>query len=351
MSVFLTAVTEGESRHARMVSVATGAMSEARAGLYPARAAAETLEALFADAVTTPMPGRAVRTPATARSEWRGILAWAVAQAQVADLQAVRARAAAAVPADTLSFDAGAARSPAYFLPEEFWSARGELERVRRIARARRASPDAVLGVALARIAAAVPPRAMVDTGIGHALSLNEFVVVLGEPTKGKSVAADMARAVVSLPALDLFEVTLGSGQGIPESFMGSTRDEDGHSVRTQVREHVLFYVDEGDGMFRRAARIGEDVLSLIRESYFAHALGGGGNASAERRRIIPAHSYAMGGPGRRVLVAVLGSAGRHLRAAGGRLCAVWWLSQAVSSSAGARARSGRVNMAWYSPR
>jgi hypothetical protein len=109
MSVFLTAVTEGESRHARMVSVATGAMSEARAGLYPARAAAETLEALFADAVTTPMPGRAVRTPATARSEWRGILACAVAQAQVADLQAVRARAAAAVPADTLSFDAGAA--------------------------------------------------------------------------------------------------------------------------------------------------------------------------------------------------------------------------------------------------
>jgi hypothetical protein len=120
MTVFLNAVAQGESRHTRMVSVATGAMSEARAGLYPARKAAEALETLFLDAVTTEAPGKATRTPAVARSEWRGILAWAVAQAQAADLQQVRARAAQQVPADNLTFEVVVGRAEEGTEPDPF---------------------------------------------------------------------------------------------------------------------------------------------------------------------------------------------------------------------------------------
>ena len=89
-------VTAGESRHGRMVSIAAGAMKEARAGYYDARTAADALEALFLAAVAAvAVPGGkqgAVRTGGQARSEWAGILAWAIAQAEVADVAAVRAR-------------------------------------------------------------------------------------------------------------------------------------------------------------------------------------------------------------------------------------------------------------------
>lgn len=109
VTTFQQKVATGESRHDRMVSVAAGALSEARAGYFPARDAMEKLEAAFLDAVTTdPLPGSqqgTARGPGMAKSEWLGISAWAVGQAAAADLDDVRARVQEKMPdGDDLSW-------------------------------------------------------------------------------------------------------------------------------------------------------------------------------------------------------------------------------------------------------
>lgn len=72
---------------------AAGAMREARAGYYPATVAAERLRSLFLERATTAKPGDPsadCRTATAANAEWTGILSWAVAHAEAADLEAVR---------------------------------------------------------------------------------------------------------------------------------------------------------------------------------------------------------------------------------------------------------------------
>lgn len=97
---FTNKTEAGESRHDTMTGHLAGAMKEAAAGFYRADLAADTLQSVFEAAVKAHGRGRqgAARTPAEARSEWRGLLAWAVAQAEAADLEAVRARVAEKVP-------------------------------------------------------------------------------------------------------------------------------------------------------------------------------------------------------------------------------------------------------------
>lgn len=98
---FQKRVELGESRHQSMCGPLAGAMREAAAGLVDARTAADTLEAVFTDAVTkAPTSGKQgkARDPRSARDEWRGLLAWAVPQAEAADPAGTRARVAERVP-------------------------------------------------------------------------------------------------------------------------------------------------------------------------------------------------------------------------------------------------------------
>jgi hypothetical protein len=100
VALFANKVTEGASRHDSMVSICAGAMAEARAGYYPAKTALDRLEIVFTAAVAQPGHGQQgkPRSRAMALSEWRGIGAWAVAQANAADLDKVRDRATDKVP-------------------------------------------------------------------------------------------------------------------------------------------------------------------------------------------------------------------------------------------------------------
>lgn len=92
---FIKATRAGESRHNTMVGHLTGALKEAAAGLLDARVVADTLESMFLDAVSDPPNPRSA---AEANSEWRGLLAWGVAQAQRIDVGKVRERADQYVP-------------------------------------------------------------------------------------------------------------------------------------------------------------------------------------------------------------------------------------------------------------
>jgi hypothetical protein len=85
----------GESRHQSTVTLLPTAMKEARLGLYPAQAVIDAVTPMFLEAAAKPpMSGKqgAARNGAVARSEFHGMLAWAVGQALGADLDEVQAR-------------------------------------------------------------------------------------------------------------------------------------------------------------------------------------------------------------------------------------------------------------------
>jgi len=90
----------GESRHDSMNGHLAGAMKEAKAGFYGAQIAADTLQSVFLEEVAKTPHGKqkSSRTGAAARNEWRGLLAWAVAQASASDSLETQARVAEKVP-------------------------------------------------------------------------------------------------------------------------------------------------------------------------------------------------------------------------------------------------------------
>ncbi len=90
------------SRHDGAVSIVTGALKEARAGYFSAQAALDALRPLFLTAVTRrPRDGELQRKAEEAQVEWHDLVAWAVAQANAADLPDVQARLAEVFRDDT----------------------------------------------------------------------------------------------------------------------------------------------------------------------------------------------------------------------------------------------------------
>jgi hypothetical protein len=81
LSSFKAKTGAGESRHETAVGVTVWAAKEARAGFYPAAVAFDGIGALFGQALNGDRP---------AASEYAGIIAWAVGQANGADLDEVR---------------------------------------------------------------------------------------------------------------------------------------------------------------------------------------------------------------------------------------------------------------------
>ena len=96
------------SRHGSTMRVLVGAMKEARAGYYPAMTAYDTIRPMFLEAVAKPPASShqdAARNGEVAGSEFDGILAWAVGQANAADLDEVRARVEEKMPGNLFDDD------------------------------------------------------------------------------------------------------------------------------------------------------------------------------------------------------------------------------------------------------
>lgn len=105
----LAKIEVGEGRHTSTIPFLTGALEEARAGYYTAQTAVDAIKPVFMGAVQI---GENKRTEAAAESEFAGILAWAVAQAKTADLDAVRARVENKMPDNVEWVDRIAAPTP-----------------------------------------------------------------------------------------------------------------------------------------------------------------------------------------------------------------------------------------------
>lgn len=189
-------------------------------------------------------------------------------------------------------------------LPVEFWESRDTLRHIRAAAWSRCCSPDAVFGNLLAREGAYAHHKDGVDLGAGDPSPLTTYAVPYGPPGTGKTSAARVAAQLRPPPRhIDGFrERPLGSGEGMIASYCqlvapdgpDGAPDAKAPKVLTQVRNNVLFVMDEGEALLKSAGRSGSTVMQVLR-AMWSGATAGQANASADRDRQIDAGTYSTG--------------------------------------------------------
>ena len=168
----------------------------------------------------------------------------------------------------------------------DFWQERPELAHIARFAHSRMISRWALLGVVLARMACSVPPNVVLPPIIGGDGSLNLFVALVGPSGSGKS--AVLAAAADAVEADGFGSAPVGSGEGIARSFAyRRTKDQ----VMVWQERQMLFIAAEVDGLAALAGRQGATLSGQLRETFNGGELGFG-YAAADKRIILPPHSY-----------------------------------------------------------
>lgn len=188
-------------------------------------------------------------------------------------------------------------------LPEPFWAARPVFGVIRRAAWSRYASPDAVLHIVLARLAAFASSGISFDSGIASG-RLNYYVALVGASGEGKSESDKCATDLFPLPAgVSAAPKPLGSGEGVAESFMGTVEVParvglDGKPgkplrVRQQVRHNVLLVMDEGQALVKMFERSGPTIGPALRTAWSGGTLGQT-NGTDDRTRHVERGTYNL---------------------------------------------------------
>ncbi len=124
-------------------------------------------------------------------------------------------------------------------LPEEFWTARPELERVRQAAHARARSADAVLGAVLGVCGHADPTDADDRHRRREPACLNVLLGLVGISGANKTSSA-AARDLVPIVRSDIVaDVPLGSGDGVVELFFETVTEDDGNGKKIRVQRRT----------------------------------------------------------------------------------------------------------------
>lgn len=169
----------------------------------------------------------------------------------------------------------------------EFWKARPTLTHIHDVARARRASPWAVLGAALCRVVTSVKPFVVLPPLIGGHASLNLFIALVGPSGSGKGASEAAADHAIDLP--DHIHVShAGSGEGIAHEYMRRTRQG-----LEQHNDAVLFSIPEIDSLAALGNRQGSTLMPQLRQAWVGERLGFG-YADPAKKLPIPAHAYRM---------------------------------------------------------
>lgn len=283
---FAELVRSGASRHTSAVEVACWLAREAAAGYYPAADAFDRLGQEF----TAALHGTPDRFP---RSEFAGIVAWAVGQVTPEQVAAKRAALRPAEVRESLSGGASTSTpeepAPTLDAHAAFWGSSPQLQHVRGFARARRCSPYAALGVCLARVTTTAPCHVVLPPLVGSVASLNLFVALVGPSGAGKGAAEHAASDMFDMGPVETASV--GSGEGIGHLY---AHREKGEVVRD--RESVLFSVPEVDtiaSLGGAKGRQGSTLMPQLRQAWSGEALGFA-YADAAKRLPIPRHSYRL---------------------------------------------------------
>jgi hypothetical protein len=183
-------------------------------------------------------------------------------------------------------------------LSDDFWNARETLAHIRDAAYAQRRSPDATLAVVVTRRATVIHPSIVLPAIVGSVGSLNLFTALVAHSGGGKSTTYRLGADVYPIPESPrewMFDVPLGSGEGIAEAYIGEeeVETEGGKKVkrRVKVRNAVMFHADEGESMVKLGERSGSLLGPELRKAFSGGTLGQS-NASRDTHRVIPAHTY-----------------------------------------------------------
>lgn len=171
---------------------------------------------------------------------------------------------------------------------DAFWDARDLLSHLHDFARARRVSPWAVLGVALARVVTATPHTVCLPPIVGGKASLNLFVGLVGPSGSGKGAAE--AVAADALGVGHIVSHNVGSGEGIAHGYMHRAK---GELVWNDDDHAVLFSVPEIDSLAAQGDRKGATLMPQLRSGWTGEQLGFG-YADPTKRIIVPAHEYRL---------------------------------------------------------
>ena len=184
-------------------------------------------------------------------------------------------------------------------IEDAVWAARPLLKAIREFAHLRVAAADAVLWCVLISEASAIPASVSYDSGIGVPARPTLFGALVGPSGVGKSISHGVAREMCRNAPEPL---PLSTGEGLVESYWGKIQREqpqpDGKTklitVRERVRSNALFWLDEGEALFRQIERPGNVVAPTLR-AYWSGGTVGQQNASDESRRLLEAGSYTGG--------------------------------------------------------
>ena len=277
----------GHSCHMSTLGVLTDAMGEAAAGYYDARTATRALYPPYRDTATTGTSTGRILTKREAAASYKGIVAWAIGQAE-AGTQKARERLNAKYSDNVIEITPEEITGPPETsLPLEaieghFWQSRGSLKLIYDAALSQMCSPWAVLACCAARTLALVPPDVTLPPIIGGRGSLNWFAAIVAKSGGGKGAANAVATA---LAPGDIHTRGAGSGEGMVEAY----------DRRLEPQDHIqaiLFSVDEVDSLASMQARAGQTTMSVIRSGFSGETLGYSyRNRSKEK---VEAHTYRM---------------------------------------------------------
>ncbi|MFW0784854.1 hypothetical protein AAFP35_10050 [Gordonia sp. CPCC 206044] len=190
--------------------------------------------------------------------------------------------------------------SSAYVLPcppgsdGEFWQCLPYLRQIRDMAHHRYVSPWSVLGVAIARVLATIPPWITLPPIIGGKASLNTFIAIVGISGIGKGASEAVGAELVTFDTDDNIGVLpAGSGEGLAHAYVhrATTGEDKGSIVRD--RNACLFSVPEVDTLTSVAGRQGSTVMSKLRSAYSGEEIGFS-YADPSKRLLVGAHNYRL---------------------------------------------------------
>ncbi|MEU8906533.1 hypothetical protein [Streptomyces mirabilis] len=183
-------------------------------------------------------------------------------------------------------------------LPATFWNATPTLRQIRQMARARRASPDAVLHALLARTAAMADPTVRVDTGIHQPATLCWYCGLFGPSGSGKGQAENTAEELAPFPKIDFAYIDVSTGQGLIAAYLDLDVDpEDGDGkkkILVQKRNRGYALATEGGVLDAMAQMSAAATLNGVLCKAWMSERQGTSNADVERRRVLPKGGYTL---------------------------------------------------------
>lgn len=173
-----------------------------------------------------------------------------------------------------------------------FWTQRDILAHICRFARARGASPYAVLGSVLRRAVDKTDPSVQLPPTVGANASVNLFTVPVGRSGQGKDIANGVGRDAVEFvtPDGEVIDdppsaVGLGSGEGLARMFKGYGDDS--------PPPHHNVEVPEIGTLGALAVRQGSTLIGELLKAWMGQPIGFT-NAQKSTTTAIPAHSYRL---------------------------------------------------------